>query len=161
MPLEVYQWTLSGTLGGQFVQTVQHVQLDIAVSLSAFVSARNIALDFAGGGGHIEKLLDCLPSDYVATSIRVKKVGGAGGPTAIVLGSGFATTAGQRIGNISSAQANPLIIWIPATAPDKTGRLFLPGVSEDDIEDMALEATLIAACDTFITDYIEIGRAHV
>jgi hypothetical protein len=49
------------------------------------------------------------------------------------------------------------MIWIPTTAPNKTGRLFFPGVSEDDIDDMVLDPTLVTAYQTFATTWIDGG----
>lgn len=153
--LEVYEWVLSGTLAGQFVQTVQHVSLDNTAPIPAFQAALDLADAMIASGGMVALMLDCLPVDYSATSIRVKRVLPSGGPTAIRLASEFDTFVGQRAGEISSAQVNPLMIWIPTTTPSKTGRLFFPGVSEDDIDEMMLAGGLISTMNLFAQAYAD------
>jgi hypothetical protein len=156
MAVEHYECVFSGTLAGQFVQTVLNVKATIAVPVNAFATALLIAQDIAANGIQ-SSFAACLPVDYLFTSLRVKKIDGSGGPTAIVLVSDFTDPAGVRAGSISSAQVNPLIIWIGTTTPDKTGRTFIPGVSETDIDDMILVAGLITAYQAFIADWIAGG----
>jgi len=64
------------------------------------------------------------------------------------------TDQGQRTGEISVASNAPLIIWLPNTNPAKTGRTFLPGVSEDDIANGVLESALITAMQDFMTLWV-------
>jgi hypothetical protein len=156
MAVEHYEVVISATLAGQFVQTVQHVKATIASPVNAFASALLIAQDIATNG-IIDAWCDMLPGDWVGSSIRVKKVDGSGGPTAIVLVGDWSQAVGQRAGGISSAQVNPLIIWIGTTTPDKTGRLFVPGVAEDDIDNMIIVAPLLALYQTFISAWIAGG----
>jgi len=132
---ETYEITMNGTLAGQFVQTVQHVQATIATPVNPFASALLIAQDISTNGV-LDAWLNILPGTYVITSLSVKKVSGTGGPTAILTSAALSGTTGQRDAAISSAQVNPVIVWIPTTSPDKTGRVFLPGVAEEDIDDM-------------------------
>jgi len=156
MAVEVYECVLSGTLAGQFVQTVFHVNYNNGSSQPAFFAAKDIAEQLVAAAEWNSKFLACLPASYNATSMRVRRVGPSGGPTAIVLASAFDTAVGDRPAAISSAQVNPLVIYIPTTAPAKTGRTFLPGAAEDDIDDMVLSAGLIAAIDAFIA-YVVAG----
>jgi len=147
---------ISGTLAHQFVQTVQHVQANIATPVNPFASALLIAQDITSGS-IISDFMGILPSDYQGTSVRVRRVLPAGGATAIVLSADWSTSAGARSGEISSAQVNPLINWIGTTDPEKTGRLFIPGVSEADIDGMALSSPIIALYNTFIATWIAGG----
>jgi len=140
----------SGTLAGQFVQTVLHVNVENTLPEPPFDVATAIVEDFSGiGGGFADLWCDCLPSDYTATSLRARRILATGGPSAIALGSLWSTSTGQRTGTISSAQVNPVIIWIPTTLPSKTGRTFLPGVSEADIDEMVYDPSLLAAISVF------------
>lgn len=156
MATEIYEVVISGILGGQFVQTVQHVKAEIATPVNPFASAILIAQDI-NANGILEAFCACLPTDYKATSIRCRRVSGAGGTTAVITGGGLDFTDGARAGNISSAQVCPLIIWVPTTDIDSPGKLFLPGVSEDDIDDMVLTASLIADIQAFINEWIAGG----
>lgn len=154
MATESYEWVLSGILGGQFVQTVQHVQCEIATPVNPFATALAIAQEFTAPGNVLESFMACLPSDYQATSIRVRRVLPTGGATAILVASDFGMSqVGMRTGQISSAQVNPLIVWIRTLSPEDTGRLFLPGVSEDDIDEMMLNVSLVAAINQFCAEY--------
>lgn len=153
MAREVYEWVLSGTLAGQFVQTVQHVTTDRTATPTAYAMARAIALTFISEDDVVDGLLKCLPASYNATSLRVRRVLPSGGPTCIVLGGSFFAHVGYRDAEISSAQVNPTIIWIPTTHPSKTGRLFLPGVAEEDIDAMMIAPALLTEIGNFITMY--------
>lgn len=141
MAFQVYECTISGVSAGQFVQTVQHLAGDVTGGgLSPFAIARAIAQELDNAADpFLQQFVDCLPTDYNATSLRVRRVYPTGGPTAIlVAGLWTSDTQGQRPGIQQSTQVNPLIIWIGTTLPSKTGRLFIPGVSEDDLDQMVL-----------------------
>lgn len=148
-----YEIVWSGTLAGQFVQTVQHMIGDEATPPDFFAQARDM-IDPANFDGTNSNFLACLPVPYNLTSVRCRRVFPTTGPTAIWLAGSYANDAGLRTGNISAAQVNPVILWIPATDPSKLGKLFLPGVSEDDIDNMLLVGTLITDITGFIDNWI-------
>lgn len=149
-----YEVVLSGYIANQFVQNVFHVVGDEAMPQDPYVQAKAIADEWVGSPGLVELFTNALPVGYLASSLRVRRIFPTGGPTAIFLGSAFAQSAGQRSGEISSLQANPLIIWIGTTTPSKTGRQFLPGVSETDIAEMVLVAGLISDINDFAAAHI-------
>lgn len=151
---QVYECILTGYLAGEFVQTIQHVQIDPTPGITAYTVAKEIAIDLVSPGQPLDAMIACLPTDYVCSSLRVRRTAPTGGPTAVVLAADFNFDTGQRSGSISSAQANPLVIWIPTDLPAKTGRVFLPGVSETDISEMKLTSGLTAAITTFIAAWI-------
>lgn len=153
---QVYEVVISGLLAGQFVQSVQHVRATIATPVNPFASALLIAQDLATGG-IMDLYVGALPTDYQGTSLRVRRVDGGGGATAIVLAPSWSFSIGERPGNISSAQVNPLITWIPTTSVDKPGRLFMPGVSETDIDEMMLSAGLVTALQNFANGWVAGG----
>jgi hypothetical protein len=156
MAREVYECVFTGNIAGQFVQTVQHLAVDDPTpGTSTFDTALQISqeLDLQGV---IEAMMNCLPSSYNLTSLRTRRVSAGGGPTAIRLAGDFtAPVVGQRDPEISSLQANPLTIWIPETDPAKTGRLFWPGVAEDDIADMVIVGALVTLYETFNDAWID------
>ena len=151
MPVEAYECTLSGVLAGQFVQTVFHVAYNNTGSQAPFSAAKDIAEQLVAAGEFVEKFTQGLPASYLATSIRVRRVGPTGGPTSIVLGGAMSQPDGQRTADISSAQVNPLIILIGDVAPAKTGRIFMPGIAEDDIDAMVITSTLITVFQDLLT----------
>lgn len=138
MSSQVFECIFSGHLAGQFVQNILHVDYDNATSLDSFSAANDIASGLNTAGQAVDGWCGMLPQDYTLTSLRVRKLLGGGGATAIISGGLLSSNQGARTGDISSAQVAPLIIWVGTTTPDKTGRTFLPGVSEDDIDEMAL-----------------------
>jgi len=155
---EVHEVTVSGILAGQFVQTVQHVRATIATPVNAFATSLLISQAMVAPGMQMDQFLLCLPEDYIGTSLRVRRVLPSNGATAVVLaGVWEGESVGQRSGEISSAQVNPLIQWIPSNNPDQQGRLFMPGVSETDIDGMALSGALLGAMQTFIESWIDGG----
>jgi len=150
MALQVYEFTPSGILGGQFVQNVLHVEVDETTPENPYTVASEINTFMNGGGNFVDAWLNMLPEDYKLTSIRCRRVTGTGGPTAIIAGGALSAQDGLRTGAISSAQVSPLIIWVTTNDPDSTGRTFLPGVSEDDVDEMQLVVGLINEIDGFV-----------
>lgn len=154
MAVEVYEWILSGAIAGEFVQTVQHVQIDSSPGNTPYQTAKAIAEAMVATDGLIETYLQCVPEGYQASSIRVRRVSTGGGPTAVILAADFNLSQGARVGAISSLQANPLIIWVPVAGTNITGRLFIQGVSEEDIDNMMLTGDLINNIQSFMDLYV-------
>lgn len=154
MATEIYELVTSGTLAGQFVQTVLHLSLDIPSPENPYVSAQQIAVEWLDVGGPNDLWNLALPASYLQTSLRVRRVAPSGGATHISLSGVFSTAEGQRDEEISSAQVNPLLIWIGEDNPSKTGRVFLPGVAEADIDNMSLAGGLLTAMGNFAAAFI-------
>jgi hypothetical protein len=60
-------------------------------------------------------------------------------------------SGGTRSGVEDVTSSCPLLIWLTGIRPSKTGRTFLPGVSQDDIDQNQLLSGLLTACGAFIT----------
>jgi len=153
MTIRAYEIVWSGVLAGQFVQTVQHLIADEPSDNGAFVTAREI-VSITNFDAMNDAFMGMLPAPYTLTSVRCRRVFPEGGPTAITLGPLFSTTTGLRVGEISSAQVNPVILWIGETDEADLGKLFVPGVSETDIGNMALVAGLVGDIVAFIDEWI-------
>lgn len=149
MANEVFEVILTGRIGGNFCQTVLHFKHTTGASGGPYALAKEIGNDMNTTGKLVEAYCGMLPEQYVMTSLRVRQIGPSGGPTYYIIGGTLYLAQGQREGEISLASNAPLIIWIPTVLPAKTGRIFLPGVSEDDITNGDLSAGLIAAMDAF------------
>jgi hypothetical protein len=160
MSLEVYEVIPSGILGGQFAQCVLHVEVDETTVQNAYIVAKSLADEFNGLPKFVGLWCNMLPADYLMTSLRVRKLASTGGATAVIAGGALASNTGQRAGSISSAQVSPLIIWVPITDPQDTGRTFLPGISEDDIDDMQIVTGLLDEINDFV-DYWKGGGTLV
>lgn len=150
MPAETYELVISGTLAGQFVQTIFHVAVDNSTSRSPFVVAEDLMNTLNGAPDFMLAWCNCLPASYLVSSLRSRRIGPTGGPTAIMLGAALSATTGARTGSISAAQVNPVVIWITTPRENKPGRTFLPGVSESDIDAMVYSAGLITVIDALI-----------
>lgn len=151
MAVESYELVVSGTLAGQFVQNIFHVNVNNTTDLNPYLMAETILDAMDVTAGFVERWLDCLPESYVITSLRARKILATGGPTAIRLAGALTATTGTRTGAISSAQVNPVVVWITNIRPNKPGRTFMPGVSESDIDAMVYSSGLLTALDNFIS----------
>jgi len=156
MAIECYEFIVSGTLGGQFVQNVFHLNVNLAGSPDPFVTADEICALFATSGEFCSEYVGCLPAGYEMSSMRARRILSAGGPTQIYLAGNIADTGGQRTGQVSATQVSPVVIWIAGVNPAKTGRTFLPGVSESDIDNNVYTGALLTAMDSF-GDYWKAG----
>lgn len=158
MPGDTMEVVVTGHLAGQLCQNVFHFATENIGGDTLFGYAKNLGEILMATGGFLSKYVDCLPEDYIGSSLRVRCIGVTPGPT-YYAGSGAWADGytGTRSGAISSAQVSPLIIWIPDANPTKTGRTYLPGVSEDDIDEMILVVPLLTAIADFCGVYITIG----
>jgi hypothetical protein len=145
MGVETYEVILSGTVSGQFVQNILHCNLDNTADTDPFVVANAILTKINGAGQFLQKWCDCLPADYLLTSARCRRVTPAGGPTQIFLSANLNYNSGNRSGNAGVSSNAPLIIWLTTLRPAKTGRTFVPGVSESDVSENTLVAGLLTA----------------
>lgn len=148
-----YEVVWSGHLAGQFVQTVQHVQASEAADSGAYITALNI-ISPTNFDAINSEFMNCLPEDYILSSVRCRRVFPSGGPTAIVLGSNYGDSQGTTSPGISAAQVNPVILWIGATSESHLGKLFMPGISEDAINNMVIDGPQLTLYYTFIGVWI-------
>lgn len=156
MPEEAYEHVITGHLSGQFVQTVLHSVIENTSSTNPYAVAEMLNDLFIGENELLSVFLDALPANYVGSSIRTRRVGPTGGPTAIALASLWDVSVGQRVGDIQSQQVNPLLILIPVDEPAKTGRIFMPGASEADIDEGQIQSGLVAKMNDLGT-YLDAG----
>jgi len=150
MPAETYEVIVSGTLAGQFVQTIMHVNVNNVGGQNPYVKAQEVLSTLDTGISFYALFCDVLPVSYVITSVRCRRILATGGPTAILLANAIGANQGTRTGNISSAQLNPVLVWITDPRSNKPGKTFLPGISETDIDAMVYTAGWITAANDFI-----------
>jgi hypothetical protein len=151
MALETYELVVSGTLAGQFVQNIFHVNVNNVADDHPYTKALQVLNTLNGIGLFFAQWCNITPTSYLITSARCRRILSGGGPTAILLSGSLIDSSGNRTGNISSAQVNPVLVWITDPRPDKTGRTFVPGISETDIDAMVYIAAWITAVNIFIT----------
>jgi len=149
MGVETYELVISGKIAGQFVQNVLHLNLDNTADTDPFTVANALLTKMNTATEFSALWCDCLPEDYTMTSQRCRRITPTGGPTQIFLQSSLYGTSGTRSGNVDVTTSCPLIIWLTSLRPSKTGRTYMPGVSENDIEEGVLEPSLLTALAAF------------
>lgn len=144
MPAEAYECIVSGILAGQFVQNVLHINVDNSGSSNPYAVAVDLLDTLNNDVDFWTAWTNALPADYRITSVRIKRVLVTGGPTAIMLAGSLAASVGARTGSIQAAQVNPVIVLLTTTRPNRPGRIFLPGISETDMDDMVYTSGIIS-----------------
>lgn len=147
----VYQLIVSGHGGGEFVQNVLHFRLSEGGSGSHFEYARELCAAFAPVLTAWEA---CIAATFEFTSLRAKRITGSGGPTAVVT---FA--AGAQTGSVGSTigdTAQCLVFEFPVALNGKnvTGKLFMSGITKEDIEENRPSSSVEASAATFLTTLI-------
>jgi len=131
-----YRLTISYNTAGQFAQNVLHYSFD-DVGFATTVAAAN-ALNNAFSTHCTGALKDALSLHTQILSYKSRLVSAHGGFEAVKLG--VAGDVGNRTGDLSASGLAPLIRFICNGVPAKSGRMFLPGVSDDDVTDSFLTA---------------------
>jgi hypothetical protein len=131
MSQNVYSLAVNGVSAGQFVQNILHFQFDDAGYSTSQIAAAQLITAWHNARGLTWRQL--LPSDYTLKSYSAVKVTGGGGFSSFLPAPG--TTAGQRSGTQSATAINPVIVTTPIPFGRGRGKIFLPGVSETDIQD--------------------------
>lgn len=149
MPIETYELTLSGTTAGQFVQNIFAINVNNTGGTNPFVMANDLLEEFNGADHLIQLWCNCNSVNYSLTSARCRRILSAGGPTQIYLQSTLVAIAGERAGNVATSSLAPLFVWLTTTRPTKTGRTFVPSLSESDVDQNVLSAGLLTAMGEF------------
>lgn len=153
MALELFEVTVSGKLGGQFVQNIVHYVVNNSSSTGAYETAVDLLNGLNEIGNFIELFTDVCPADYTMTSVRARRIGPTGGPTAILLQAVLVADTGQRSGQISVSSSAPLLLLLTTNRPNRLGRIFIPGVSETDVANNVLASGLVTALQALGDEY--------
>jgi len=138
--------TFTGALNGQFVQNILHGQWEPEGNPDPFWNA------FAVTAGVLLEwqpdYLECLPESYEMSSIRVRQIEPVSGPS-ITQTSGVGGETGSRAAEISVYVSGPLINFPVTMGTPRVGKIFMPGVAEDDVAYGVLDAGLITVLQAF------------
>jgi len=149
---KLYQLTLTGAIAGQFCQNILHFQFEELSSETPFINAVAIANGWVGQ--NLVHWLSVLPSSYEMSSVRCRQISDGGGAT-YTQTSGVGGEVGARSDAISVTTVGPLLCF-PATVDDAVvGKIFLPGVAEDDIEYNILGSSILTDITTFLSDFLD------
>lgn len=152
MATENYEVVIAAHIAGQYVATVLHTKCTIATPVNPYLTAL-LLIQNIDTAGLLEKWLDCLPSPYKVTSLRARKVGSGGGVTAVLLASDLSATDGTRGSAVSTSAINPVLTLVGVTDVNSPGRVYIPGVAEDDIAENLLSASLIGSMQAFGVEF--------
>ena len=159
----LFEVTLSGALNGQFVQNVLHVQAAPTTGTpDPFLMAASIAASVIVEW--MPSYLDCLPEGYEFSSCRCRGVT----PMPSATATAFIDTgdsSGARAGMASTYVEGPLLIFPVTFTRPALGKIFLPGVSEEDIDYgvmvLDLRAALVALVGVLLTPQTTSGTIPV
>lgn len=144
MASNTYRLTISYNCAGQFAQNVLHYRFDdsgFATTVAAAEALNNAFNTHCSG-----PLKDALSSHVQILSYKARRVTGVGGFEAVKLG--VAGDVGNRTGDLSASGLSCMIRFICNGVPAKSGRMYLPGVSDSD----AVDGYCSAALFTDLTD---------
>jgi hypothetical protein len=145
MAQNTYSLIASYTCGGQFAQNVWHWQFDDALFTTTKSAAEALQIAF-GALGHITALRQILDHKVTINSLRGSCVSSPGGFEAFTPVSG--ANAGLRGGDLSVSGLAPVLVHYPINLSLGRGRTFLPGISEDDVDDGIFSAGFRGAVAT-------------
>jgi hypothetical protein len=138
MAVNTYRLTISYNCAGQFAQNVLHYSFDDGLYADTTVAAQ--ALNAAFNTHCTAKIKDALSTHVQILSFKSRRVTTAGGFEAVLLGG--VGDVGARVGDLSASGLAPMIRLVTNNVPPKTGRVFLPGVSDNDCDEGFLTSGL-------------------
>jgi len=141
MANDVFQLIIGGNVAGQPVENVLH--FTNGGTLTDPIN-QAVELNDAFEEDVMDAWLDVLPENYAIMGTKAKQVNNGGGPTVAKIQPAF--TLGHRVGNADTSAVGPVLLIPYQNGPRWfTGRIFLPGVSQEDIDNNQLDAALITA----------------
>jgi len=155
----VYQLVILGTCAGEFWETVQHWEGNLASGADPVGAASALISGFVATPQ--ATMLELMAADTFITGYKCKRVNNGGSPTVLlpqtpVAGSAAGTSA-------TSATCCTIISWFQHTIGSvtkfKTGRWFIPGLPESELVGNHLSAGQISALAAFISDFSTISSS--
>lgn len=153
MARDIYQIQLHHRVGPQPGMCVMHFAEDTDSSPNPDVGAQGC---IAAWDTVIKPLwLPCIPEDVVLIGYKARRVNNGGGPGIVHPITGG---EGERTGNFSAGAIGPTLVWAYQKLAGgwAAGRNFVPGVSEDDIEENTFVAALITNLQALIEQLLTI-----
>lgn len=141
--------------GFDYAMIVQHVGVDNPTETNPFKLAKEVldALGTPGGSPYVDQMLDFLADDCFIQAMRVRQLAPTSGQTAVRVYDPL-----DLVGNVGapheSSQVAGCVIWLTAADAGLNGRTFLPGVSEDNLNQGRFDGPYKAAVKTWGDDLI-------
>jgi hypothetical protein len=152
---DVHSLEIVGNLCNQPVENVLHFHADVTNEPNPLPTSHHLV--DAWIAANQASFLDCLPNNYILIGYRSRRVNHTGGPHYIeITGAG---TGGTQANAASNSAIAPVIIssYFDDDATPKfplgrwnSGRLFMPGIDDNNIDDNQMSVGLQANYTTFI-----------
>lgn len=137
MATEIYESMVSFQLGRQYAAIVQHWKIVDPTLPNDFLVARDLVnamfLEGAAPTRYITRLKNLLSEEVYISAIRARRIHPTGGNTFVRWFQSDAQV-GARDGQPHTQQVAACIIWLSSADTNLTGRTFIPGISEDDLD---------------------------
>lgn len=131
MAQETYRLIVTWRSADQFAQNVLHYRMDDAAFASRLLAAEGLILGWLNAEVHFT-LLNMVPAACVMKSIRARRITNGGGPEFINVS--VDGEDGERTGIMQTSSVGPVIIFNTNGGPRRVGKVFLPGISDTDVE---------------------------
>lgn len=144
---DIYKLDVVGAVDGQYVVNSFAFKTSAEDGSNPLVIAGDLALEWTTQGQPTWLL--CLPSAYVITGIRCKRIATLGGPT-YLLPNG--SSAGGSSSPMQSPEIGGCLLWVyqpSGTTKWREGRTFMPGCTTLQVSANVLLAGYITALKNF------------
>jgi len=142
---DVHSFNIFYDVGGQPAMNALHFACELEASTTPQVDSQELIAAFRDDAEDLWKA--CIPEGVTILGYKARRINNGGGPT-VVLPRGI---PGGRTGDFSASSIGPCLIWSYFSGVKwRTGRTFLPAISEDDISLNLIDAGLLTPIDALI-----------
>jgi len=148
---DIYSLEVLGVIAGQPCATVLHFEAaETTVPNPIEVAKELIARwqDEPVAESYINAYLGMTPENYFMKGLRARRISAGGGPN---VAEPIANFPGLRDGNADVSGVSPVLLYHCQTPGDKwvTGKVFVPGVSVEDVAENVLATALVTKIKVF------------
>jgi len=143
---DVFQLVIHGTCAGELFENVQHWQSSITSSSDPVSLAAELITAFRASAEG--PMLDMMSGDTFITGYKCKRVNAGGSPTVMLPITPVAGTASGT--SATSSTATCIVTRYSQAGKWRSGRWFVPGLSEDELTGNTFSAGQLTAANTFI-----------
>ncbi len=146
-----YALTITGTHYNQFLETVMHFQGDLAVGTDTLTEGRDLIEAFRSQCE--DDWLACLPPTFTLdryVTACVLPAGSNGNAHLQMVNAGKIGTSGTAA---ASENLCPVVNLIPPMGIKSQGRVYMPCIAKEDIDNNIIQAGYRAATTTVFTEF--------
>jgi hypothetical protein len=141
----VTELLITGNLAGQFVQNVLHLDTIVDSAADPYSYAEELVDNLNDTHLFFENWTAGLPDSYLLLSLRYRQIYPTPAATLIRVATSLSNQQGQRTGAISAQQNCPMIKMVSFVDAAHPGRIFMCGISEEDVNDGIIDPGLVTA----------------